>query len=429
MENDKKEPKIVHPKMQYTEVNLHTTYLDDDGLTKCKDETVKFPAGIEETRSWESKITELAIYYAFAFSKDFLGVSVCADILEDEIDMIYKSNTTIFHVKVEHIINKLAEDFREMIENKSATYINLIKDTIRRINYFCTFNKRNYLLEVNSEQCVEELSDHIINFSKSLEEMESDFRIYLPSTMYEIGCKYLDSNDVKGFKYVNEAANQGHIRAAYQKIRCLYFGHKEYQNKYQAFYEANELLKNEKYLSIHALLHELIGEMYYEGEGTKQDYNKALEYFKKAEKEIATAKYYIGLIYVNGYGVEKNKALGINYILNAAREGSKQAIDYTIDYIFKKDESVDDSIKGLDDLFDTEETAEVSKEKKKPSNEFQELREKFKEKFGEYPYSLEPGIPIEDEIAAIKECLEKGENIIMEIYSRKDYYDKKDALY
>lgn len=436
MENEvkKEKKKIVYPEIKHTDMTSRSYFVDKDGHEYDIEENVKVPV-LEEKRSWESEIIELAIYYSISKEDYYLGLRGCACILKNEIDIAEKGET-IFYINGEHIVDKLAEKFKDMDKYK---YIDILKKAIRRIEYFCTYNTRNYLLEIDSEQCIEELSDLVVNYSKSLEELEKSIEklevflpgVVLPSTMYEIGCKYIDSNEgVMGYKYINEAAKNGHIRAAYQKILCLYYGSNEYKNEYQAFYEANELLKDKKYSSIYNKLYELIGEMYYEGKGVKQDYSKALEYFKKTEKDLSASKYYLGLMYIDGYGVEIDKALGINYILKSARDGNKKAIDYIIDYIFKKDVSPRDvnSNIGLDDLFDFEDIVE-SKEKKKPSNEYQELREKFKEKFGEYPYSLEPEMPIDEEIAAIKECLEKGENIIMDIYKRKDHYSNKNDLY
>lgn len=51
---------------------------------------------------------------------------------------------------------------------------------------------------------------------------------------------------------------------------------------------------------------------------------------KETYKEEKVAQYYLGMIYLNGYGVEKNTEKGIEYIIKSAKRKCKQAIDYII---------------------------------------------------------------------------------------------------
>ena len=51
-----------------------------------------------------------------------------------------------------------------------------------------------------------------------------------------------------------------------------------------------------------------LGAMYYQGDGVRQDYGKALEWFKKsANQDNAAAQAYIGIMYEFGQGVSKDK--------------------------------------------------------------------------------------------------------------------------
>lgn len=52
---------------------------------------------------------------------------------------------------------------------------------------------------------------------------------------------------------------------------------------------------------------ELIGEMYFHGDGVEQDYKKAFGYFQKSRKYRSFAKhYYLGEMYLHGLYVKKN---------------------------------------------------------------------------------------------------------------------------
>ncbi|MDE6293205.1 MAG: hypothetical protein K2L88_01110 [Clostridiales bacterium] len=69
-----------------------------------------------------------------------------------------------------------------------------------------------------------------------------------------------------------------------------------------------------------------LGVMYYSGEDIDIDYEQAAFWFKEAAKQKhADAMYYLGLCYVNGYGVEKNETTGQGFIRQAAKLGSRPA--------------------------------------------------------------------------------------------------------
>lgn len=69
------------------------------------------------------------------------------------------------------------------------------------------------------------------------------------------------------------------------------------------------------------------GIRYYNGTGTKRDYNKAFEYFKIAANNGNTeAKYYMGEMYYNGLGVTKGYGQAIKWYKSAAKNGSAIAM-------------------------------------------------------------------------------------------------------
>lgn len=73
-----------------------------------------------------------------------------------------------------------------------------------------------------------------------------------------------------------------------------------------------------------------IGEMYYYGDEVEQDLDQAVYWFKEAAKQKhADAMYNLGVCFVNGEGVEKNKTTGLGFIRQAAKLGSELALQYT----------------------------------------------------------------------------------------------------
>ncbi len=65
-----------------------------------------------------------------------------------------------------------------------------------------------------------------------------------------------------------------------------------------------------------------IGEMYYYGDEVEQDLDQAVYWFKEAAKQKhADAMYNLGVCFVNGEGVEKNKTTGLGFIRQAAKLG------------------------------------------------------------------------------------------------------------
>lgn len=69
-----------------------------------------------------------------------------------------------------------------------------------------------------------------------------------------------------------------------------------------------------------------LGKMYYMGLNTEQDYEKAISWFTKSEKQgNIDAAYSLGLCYYNGQGVEQNYDIAIEYFKKAAENGHAMA--------------------------------------------------------------------------------------------------------
>ena len=71
-----------------------------------------------------------------------------------------------------------------------------------------------------------------------------------------------------------------------------------------------------------------LGEMYFYGQGTTQDYKQAFNWYKKAADEgnLAKAQYKIGELLFEGIYVKQDKAMGINYIKLAFQNGYPKSL-------------------------------------------------------------------------------------------------------
>ncbi len=120
----------------------------------------------------------------------------------------------------------------------------------------------------------------------------------LLGTIYEASATNKEHR--KAFKLYKEAAKSGNAIAMFN-LGVLYKNGKGCQlnyNKARKWFEKSAEQGNE--MAIYSL-----GYMYLKGLGSiDQDYNKAVSYFEKSE--YAMAKYWLGVCYLNGYGVSKN---------------------------------------------------------------------------------------------------------------------------
>jgi TPR repeat protein len=99
--------------------------------------------------------------------------------------------------------------------------------------------------------------------------------------------------------------------------RCVeaYFIDKDFTNAYHFCKEDED--SNAQYI---------IGEMYYNGFGVKEDHAEAAIWFRKAaEQGNPEAQYVIGQMYYNGLGVKEDHAEAIIWFRKAAKQGHIRA--------------------------------------------------------------------------------------------------------
>ena len=70
----------------------------------------------------------------------------------------------------------------------------------------------------------------------------------------------------------------------------------------------------------------MLGYMYRDGEGVRQDYKKAIEWTEKAAKQgYVSAQYNLGVMYDNGQGVRQDYKKAKEWYEKAANQGDVDA--------------------------------------------------------------------------------------------------------
>lgn len=353
----------------------------------------------------------ISFYYVIATSREdeYVSLQTAINILNNELELAKQNNdemedtneisyTNLDKFPAEHPVTKLFN----LIKNIGRyNYINLLSSTILKISYYNSVCKNDNLMTMSSDEEIEMLAYEIIYFNKGTDELlrEADSNI---NAMIEIAERYSYSNiDDEAYRLFETAASKGNKKAIFNKIWCLYKGKGVKRDCELAYTELEKLHKEMSSVKII----EMLGEMYYLGNGTEKNYEKAFEKFSVIEKFNSEAKYYLGLMYLNGHGVEKNEEKAEKYIKEAAEMRNRKAISFLND----KGELKNDSNFDLNSLFDGIELTESD-------IEYEKYAKLYEEKFGKYPKILEPSnVTNEQIIAALKECIDKNMDLLDKI--------------
>lgn len=84
----------------------------------------------------------------------------------------------------------------------------------------------------------------------------------------------------------------------------------------------------------------ILGTMYVQSKGVKQDYFEAMKWFRKSAKQgNSDAQLNLGVMYANGFGVTLNDRLAYQWFLKSAESGNKKARHYIVKLLlFNKDD-------------------------------------------------------------------------------------------
>ncbi|MBE33791.1 hypothetical protein CL647_06915 [bacterium] len=129
------------------------------------------------------------------------------------------------------------------------------------------------------------------------------------------------SRDKNYFELFKTSAEHGNTVVPYHVGLMYYHGDGTTQNYQKAFEWVKKSAEQGNAQAQHNL-----GFMYYHGKGTSKNYQKAFELFKKlAEQGEADAQYSLGLMYYHGKGTPKNMKKAFKWYKQAAEQGNTKA--------------------------------------------------------------------------------------------------------
>ena len=83
-----------------------------------------------------------------------------------------------------------------------------------------------------------------------------------------------------------------------------------------------------------------LGLMYYNGQGVRQDYTQAVQWYRKAaEQGLADAQYNLGVAYEKGKGVRQDDAQAVQWYRKAAEQGDAEA-QYNLGVMYTQGQGV-----------------------------------------------------------------------------------------
>jgi len=134
--------------------------------------------------------------------------------------------------------------------------------------------------------------------------------------MYKYGFDdYNQKRFLSAYKWFNKAAEKGHVAAQSIVGNMFYRGNGVKQDYPEAFKWFNKAAKQG-----FADAQYWLGVSYYKGQGVKQNYSEAFKWFKKAAKQgRVNALYWLGISYYEGHGVKQNFSKALQRFNEAAK--------------------------------------------------------------------------------------------------------------
>lgn len=159
-----------------------------------------------------------------------------------------------------------------------------------------------------------------------------------PEAQYNLGTAYLkgnglDSIDVKeGIKWIQKSADQDYPKALGrigETYKGGYFGYpQDFQKALEYFKKGVALNDADSQVGL--------GDMFLQGQGVKQDSNEALKLFSQAaEQDNEYAYSRLGLMYLNGWGVKQDYDEAKKWVMKGVEKGNDGA-EYMLGIMYEE---------------------------------------------------------------------------------------------
>lgn len=138
----------------------------------------------------------------------------------------------------------------------------------------------------------------------------------------------LTKNDEQHFVWLADRAKADKVEAQYQLGECYAKGYGIKQNYHKAVFWYKKAAEKGHLAAQQKLIHlqEILGDSYYYGVGAAQDYAEAVKWYRQAaEAGYDWAEYSLGDCYANGQGVEQEDSQAVFWYEKAANKGNTWA--------------------------------------------------------------------------------------------------------
>ena len=225
------------------------------------------------------------------------------------------SNTTIPSKKSQiFTVKELKEKYLplEVVECIGDTY----KDNQPESSFNTLLSLDNYLFDQDDNAEIELTIDVDPNYKTSFFINYGDS---IPSAQYILPSKDNRPISDSPFDYFIRATQNDEPYAQNQLGNCYYNG----QGVKQDYSKAVEWYTKAAEWDANAQIN--LGTCYYNGQGVKQDYSKAVEWYTKAAEWNANAQIDLGNCYYNGLGVKQDYSKAVEWYTKAAERGNASA--------------------------------------------------------------------------------------------------------
>jgi uncharacterized protein len=168
-------------------------------------------------------------------------------------------------------------------------------------------------------------------FNKAADENHAEAQWYM-SRMYYEGIGVPEKMYIESFKLAKKAAKLGLVDAQGWVGYCYHYGmsvHQDYSIAMKWYLKAAD--------QGDASSQYCVGKMHYHGDGVKQDYAKALKWFSMASSNgCIQASYDLGDMYFNGIGVESNHESARDLFILAAEQHVDTIAQHNLSRRFQK---------------------------------------------------------------------------------------------